>query len=288
MESLTMKASIAWWVRGVLVLGLLCACGTLSVQEEKQLGAQEQQQVRRQFQLLRDAVVVEYVRKLGADLVAHARPSPFEFRFYVIEDQNLNAFAVPGGAIYVHTGLILAAHDVSELAGVMGHEIGHVTARHVALQYNRARNTNVIAQLLAFVGAIFTGQPQATGLLAQLGASAYLNTFSQDAERQADQLGIETLVKAGYDPNGLVRMFETLQKESPGSRVPQFLSTHPTTPERIRNAKREIADFEKSGVAIGSKTDDGGRLELIQKRIRLVEGTETEPGTPEGEKRGPR
>jgi Zn-dependent protease with chaperone function len=108
-EGETMKAPLARWVRGVLVLGLLCACGTLSVPEEKELGAQEQQRVRRQFQLLRDPVVVEYVRKLGANLVANARPSPFEFRFYVIEDANLNAFAVPGGAVYVHTGLILAA-----------------------------------------------------------------------------------------------------------------------------------------------------------------------------------
>jgi predicted Zn-dependent protease len=183
---------------------------------------------------------------------------------------------VPGGAIYIHTGLILAANDVSELAGVMAHEMGHVTARHTAQQYRRARNTNVLAQIVAFVGAIWTGQPQATGLLAQLGASAYLNTFSQDAERQSDQLGIETLVKAGYDPYGMVRMFETLQTHASGPRVPQFLSTHPSTPERMANARKEIEDLRKSGIPIGSQRDDGGRLEIIQKRIRMIEGMDTE------------
>jgi predicted Zn-dependent protease len=271
-----MKGSRARSLGLVLLLGLGSACGTLSVQEEKQLGAQEQQQVRKQFQLLRDGVTVNYIRTLGAELVAHARPSRFEFRFYVVEDENLNAFAVPGGAIYVHTGLILAANDVSELAGVMAHEIGHVTARHSALQYRRARNTSVVAQIVGLAGAILTGQPQAAGLLTQIGASAYLNTFSQDAERQADQLGIETMVKADYDPYGLVRMFQTLQKESPGARAPQFLLTHPATPERIANAKKEIEAFERSGTPIGNNTDDGGRLEIIQKRIRLVEGTEKE------------
>jgi predicted Zn-dependent protease len=268
-----MKARFARGVALALVLVTAAGCGTLSVQEEKQLGALEQRRVRQNFQLLRDRVVVNYIRKLGEELVASARPSPFEFRFYVIEDENLNAFAVPGGAVYVHTGLILAANDVSELAGVMAHEIGHITARHSALQYKRARNTSIVAQILGFVGAVLTGQPQATGLVTELGARAYLNTFSQDAEREADKLGVETMIKAKYDPTGLVRFFETLQAENPGSRLPAFLSTHPATPERIKNARAEIA---AAGDVESGKADDGGRLEIIQERIRLIEGTEVE------------
>ncbi len=271
-----MRGFVSRWLVIVLLLGVTPACGTLSVQEEKQLGALEQRRVRQSFQLLRDRVVVNYIRKLGEELVSSAKPSPFEFRFYVIEDENLNAFAVPGGAIYVHTGLILAANDVSELAGVMAHEIGHITARHSALQYKRARNTSLVANIIGFVGAVLTGQPQAAGLVTELGARAYLNTFSQDAEREADQLGVDTMIKAGYDPYGLVRFFETLQAENSGPRLPAFLSTHPATPERVQNAKKEIEEVEKSGVEIGSKTDDGGRLDIIQERIRLIEGTEVE------------
>jgi predicted Zn-dependent protease len=271
-----MKGLISRWLAIALLVSVAPACGTLSVQEEKQLGALEQRRVRQNFQLLRDRVVVNYVRKLGEELVSSSKPSPFEFRFYVIEDENLNAFAVPGGAIYVHTGLVLAANDVSELAGVMAHEIGHITARHSALQYKRARNTSVVANIIGFIGAILTGQPQAAGLVSELGARAYLNTFSQDAEREADQLGVDALLKAGYDAYGLVRFFETLQAENAGPRVPGFLSTHPATPERIRNAKKEIEAVEKTGAEMGSKTDDGGRLEIIQERIRLIEGTEVE------------
>jgi predicted Zn-dependent protease len=233
--------------------------------------------VRQSAQLLRDRVVVNYIRKLGEDLVASARPSPFEFRFYVIEDENLNAFAVPGGAVYVNTGLILAANDVSELSGVMAHEIGHVTARHSAQQYKRVRNTSFVAQILGLLAAIATGQPQATGLATQLGVSAYLNTFSQDAEREADTLAVETMSKAGYDVYGLVRFFETLQHEIGGGfRGPQFLSTHPATPERIANTKKEIEKLTGGALNEGAKSSDSGRLEIIQERIRLIEGTEVE------------
>jgi predicted Zn-dependent protease len=266
------------------VLVLAAACGTLTVQQEKQLGAQEQRRVRQSAQLLRDRVVVNYIRKLGEDLVANSRPSPFEFRFYVIEDENLNAFAVPGGAIYVHTGLILAASDVSELSGVLAHEIGHITARHSAQQYKRVRNTSFVANLLQFVAAFLTGQPQITGLATQIGASAYLNTFSQGAEREADTLAVETLSKSGYDLYGLVRFFETLQAESgTGFRGPQFLSTHPATPERIANTKKEIEKITGGRVVEGNKANDAGRLEIIQERIRLIEGTEVEFDTFEDE-----
>jgi beta-barrel assembly-enhancing protease len=267
-----MMGSVARWIACALLLGATAGCGTLSVQEEKELGAQEQRRVRQSAQLFRDPVVVNYVRKLGEELSASSRPSPFKFRFYVIEDESLNAFAVPGGAIYVHTGLILAANDVSELAGVMSHEIGHITARHSAEQYKRLRNTSIFAQIVGFAAAVLTGQPQAAGLVTDLGARAYLNTFSQDAEREADTLGVETMVKAGYDPFGLVRFFQTLQGEGGGGGIPQFLSTHPATPERIKNTTKEI---EQVGVAEG-KTDDGGRFEIIQERIRLLEGTEVE------------
>jgi predicted Zn-dependent protease len=259
----------------LLSLSLATACGTLSVEDEKKLGHQVQRQVRDQFTLMRDRVVVNYIRDLGEGLVSSARPSPFDFRFFVVEDPGLNAFAVPGGAIYINTGLISEADDVSELIGVVAHEMGHVTARHVAENYNRQRATGVVAQVLTLAIAILTGSSigaqggqVATGLAAQ----AYLATYTRDAEREADRLAIETMVRGGWDPNGMNRMFLKLMEQSAGGfRAPQLLSSHPATAERMENVNSEIAKY---GELPRLRSTDGGRLEIIQKRIRLIVGTD--------------
>jgi len=116
----------------VLLASALTACGTLSVEDEKKLGAQYQAELRKQMIFVRDPVTVNYVRQFGEQLSGSARPSPFEFRFYVIEDEEINAFAIPGGAVYVNTGLLTKVHNGAELAAVLSHEMGHVTARHMA------------------------------------------------------------------------------------------------------------------------------------------------------------
>lgn len=256
-----------------LVLSLATACGTLSVDDEKKLGHQVQRQVRDQFTLMRDRVVVNYVRDLGEGLVASARPSPFEFRFFVVEDPALNAFAVPGGAIYVNTGLIREADDVSELVGVIAHEMGHVTARHVAENYNRSRATGVVAQVVTIAIAILTGSSigaQGGQIATGVAAQAYLASYTRDAEREADQLAIETMVRAGWDPTGMNRMFQKLMEQGGGG-MPQFLSSHPATGERIQNVDAEIARY---GSLPKLRRTDGGRLEIIQKRIELIVGTD--------------
>lgn len=256
---------------------LTAACAPLTVQEEQQLGREVQRQVRQQSQFVRDPVTVNYVRDLGEKLVEASAPSPFEFRFYVIEDEQLNAFAVPGGAIYVHTGLIMAVQDASELAGVMAHEIGHVTARHVAQMARRGRNTGLISQIGTILIAILTGSQlgaQAGSVVTGMAAQAYMSTYTQDAEREADRLGIDTMIRAGFDPNGMISMFETLKRDSAGRvRGPQFLSSHPATDERISNARMLIARREPLS---GLRRDDGGRLKIIQQRLELIIGTDVE------------
>jgi predicted Zn-dependent protease len=258
----------------VATLAAVAACGTLSVEDEKKLGAQAQREVRDHFQLFRDRVVVNYVRKLGDSLVAAAEPSPFEFRFYVVEDDQINAFAVPAGAIYVNTGTILATGDVSGLAGVMAHEIGHVTARHVAQLYNRQRNTGIGANILAIAIAILTGNPylaNAGQLATGVAATAYTSAYGREAEREADALGIETMIRAGYDPQGMVSVLEALAEEDGGGSALQFLANHPATAERIRNVQGHIAAAQPPP---GLRRDDGGKLEIIQERIRLLMGTD--------------
>jgi predicted Zn-dependent protease len=253
----------------------LTACGTLSVEEEKKLGAQYQTQLRQELTFVRDRVTVNYVREFGENLANSARPSPFEFRFYVVENDEINAFAIPGGAMYVHTGLLLAVKNGAELAAVLSHEMGHVTARHVANMYRRGQNTGFVANLFYLAIAILTGNPyiaQAGGLAGSIAGQAYLNVFTRDAEREADKLGVETMTNAGWNPNGMVTMFETLKKEYGSGSGPMFLSNHPATEERIENVKTEIKNYPDSDRL---KLDDQ-KLPIIQERLKLVLGTDTE------------
>lgn len=268
-------------IRGRLAASLLVAltaCGTLSVQEEKRLGHEAQRQIRSEYQMMRDRVVVNYVRELAATLVRASGPSPFEFRFYVVEDEEINAFAIPGGAIYIHTGVLLKAKDVSEVAGVIAHEIAHVTERHVAHLYRRQRNTGFGAQILTIAVAIVTGNPyitNASSIAGGMAAATYLGTFTRDAERESDAKAVETLVRAEYDPRGMVSFFETLRRDTAGGlKAPQFLSSHPATADRIANVSAMIRS--RGPLPESLRRTDGGRLEIIQRRIELVTGTDPE------------
>ena len=187
----------------------------------------------------------------------------------------MNAFAIPGGAMYVNTGLIQSVKNASELAGVLSHEMGHVTARHVAKMANRGRNTGFVANIFYILVAILTGNPylaNAGGLAGSVAGSAYMNTYTRDAEREADALAVETMVHAGWNPEGMVTMFETLQSESGGFDGPQFLSSHPATEERIENVQRDIAKYPGSD----KLRSDDGKLSIIQERLKLIIGTDRE------------
>jgi beta-barrel assembly-enhancing protease len=267
-------------IRQTVALGLigltLTACGTISVEEEKKLGAQYQAQARKEFTFVRDPVTVNYIREFGASLVKGARPSPFEFRFFLIEDEEINAGAAPGGAMYVNTGLLLAASNGAELAGVLSHEMGHVTARHVAKSVNQQRGTGFIAQIFIMAVYILTGGnpilTNAGGMVGSVGAQAFLTSFTRDDEREADSLAVETMVNSGWNPEGFVTMFETLKREQGDGGGPQFLSSHPATDERIENIQREILKYPGSDKL---RLADP-KLPIIQERLKLILGTDRE------------
>jgi predicted Zn-dependent protease len=246
------------------------ACGTLSIPQERKLGEDANRQIRQQVKLLRDRVVHDYVANLGGEIVAAAGPQPFEYEFYVVEDDQINAFALPAGFIYVHTETILKARNVSELAGVVGHEVGHVARRHIAQNYNRQRNTGILHQI-AVIGAGVAGGSTAAGavnLLGGVAGVAYLNTFGREAEADADAFAVEVLPRAGYDPRGLVSFFDTLAREG-GAGGPSFLSSHPAPKDRIQATSALIA---AARLPPNLEVSDGGRLEIIQQRIRLLVG----------------
>ncbi len=256
----------------------LGACAPLTVNEERQLGSQIAMQMRREIVLLRDRTVEGYVRDIGEDILRAAGPQPFEYRFYVVENGEINAFAAPAGFIYIHTGTVLKARNVSELSGVIAHEIGHVAKRHIAQNYARAKGTNLGYQALVLAASMLGGGAAASA--AQMGggvaAMAYLNSFGREAEMEADAFAVAVLPPAAYHPDGLLTFFETLQYES-GSRTAGFLSSHPATSDRIGATRARIAAQPS---AAGLRVNDGGRLEIIQRRIVLLTGGAAAPGSP--------
>src|SRR2546430_1552328 len=219
----------------------VCSSDLYSLEREISLGKSLAQEVERSSKLIDDPVVTEYVNRVGQNLVRNS-DAKVPFTIKVIDSDEVNAFALPGGFFYVNSGLILRAQEESELAGVMAHEISHVTARHGTCQATKGE----LMQLASIPAMIFIPYTMAGYALYQglnMAIPLTFLKFSRDAEREADFLGIQYMYKAGYDPNSYVTFFERLQaddKRRPGT-IPKVFSTHPPTPERIENTQKEIA-----------------------------------------------
>jgi len=250
----------------LLAATLLAGCAPLTVAEENQLGAEIAQQTRSQLLFIRDSVVLDYVRAIGAKLVAAAGPQPFEYHFEVVEDDDINAFAAPAGHIYIHTATILAARDVSELASVLAHEVGHVSLRHIARNYERRRGASTLHQASVLAASVF-GYGGLANLGGGLAAIAVLNSFTRSDESAADEFAIGVMVRAGYDPDGLARFLEVVAEEERAGRPPELFSSHPDTEERIADAAALVAAQPRPP---GLRTTDRGRLEIIQRRIEVL------------------
>ena len=212
-----------------------------SLEREIALGKQLAQQVEHSAKMVDDPIVTEYVNRVGQNLVRNS-DARVPFTIKVIDSDEVNAFALPGGFFYVNSGLILRAQEESELAGVMAHEISHVTARHGTKENTKGQILQLATIPLILLGPggwAGYGIYQATNFALPM---TYLK-FSRDAEREADFLGLQYMYKAGYDPNAYVTFFERIQADErrrPGT-IPKVFSSHPPTPERIANSQKEIA-----------------------------------------------
>jgi len=257
-----------------------------SLEREIALGKQLAQEVERSAKMVDDPIVVDYVNKVGQNLVRNS-DARVPFTIKVIDSDQINAFALPGGFFYVYSGLILHADEESELAGVMGHEIAHVAARHGTRNATKMELTQLaMIPAMIFIPYTWAGYAMYEGLQFAIPIS-YLK-FSRDAERQADFLGLQYMYKAGYDPNSYITFFEKIQAEErrrPGS-IPKVFADHPPTAERIRNIQEEIARILPSRgeyIVTTSEFDTvKARLRMIQNRSKL---TPTDPSKPSLRKR---
>lgn len=218
-----------------------CKMNWFSIEKEIGLGKSLAQEVERSSKLIDDPVVTEYVNRVGQNLVRNS-DAKVPFTIKVIDSDEVNAFALPGGFFYVNSGLILRAQEESELAGVMAHEISHVTLRHGTCQATKGELMQLASiPAMIFIPYSWAGYAMYQGL--NLAVPLTFLKFSRDNEREADYFGIQYMYKAGYDPNSYVSFFERIQadeKRRPGT-IPKVFSTHPPTPERIGNTQKEIA-----------------------------------------------
>ena len=252
-----------------------------SLEHEIALGKSLAQEVEKSSKLIDDPVVTEYVNRVGQNLVRNS-DARVPFTIKVIDSDEVNAFALPGGFFYVNSGLILRAQEESELAGVMSHEIAHVAARHGTKNATKGE-----AMQLAMIPLMLLGPGGWAGYgiyeAASLAIPVTYLKFSRDAEREADFLGLQYMYKAGYDPNAYVTFFERIQadeKRRPGT-IPKVFSTHPPTPDRIESSQKEIARILPNRPEYIVTTSE---FDSVKSRLRNImfarKATDNAPGKP--------
>jgi predicted Zn-dependent protease len=216
---------------------------SMTTEEEEKLGKRVLLEIKKGANFVGDLNVEAFIEKVGYSLVDQVGPTPFEFKFYVINDPDPNSFAVPGGYIFINTGIIVLAENEQEIAGVLAHEISHVTQRHINRMIEKSKVLN-IATLAAMVAGMLAGRggegSQAAVSMATATEGALTLKFSREIETDADQHGLNLLIKAGYDPDGMINLFMRLEKLSlaMAPKVPGYLLNHPAIEDRISLLER--------------------------------------------------
>lgn len=254
-------------IPGCLAIGLLTACA-VSQQQEVELGANTAAQVSAELPLIHDAAVVSYVNSLGNQLAAATDQRDLAWHFTVVDSKEVNAFALPGGYIYVNRGLIERATNMSELAGVIGHEIGHVTKRHSVEQMQQTQEANVgLALLCTLTKVCESGAGQAA---INVGGSALFAKFSRTDEAEADAEAVATTIKAGISPNGIPAMFRILlsQRQSNPGALDAFFASHPLEESRIAATEAQIKRY--SAAQLQGLTKDTPAFQSFRRRLQSL------------------
>jgi predicted Zn-dependent protease len=240
---------------GVLALGLLVLGCEVSQDEEVQLGRQNAEQVDAQLPLVRDPVATNYVQQLGLSIARTTDRADLDWRFRIIDSRQVNAFALPGGFIYVNRGLIERAEQLDELAGVLGHEIGHVVQRHSVRQMEKQTKTGVAVEFGCRLTNLCSSEVARAAI--QVGGAALFARYSRQDEAEADSVALEFVIDAGIDPRGIPSLFKQLIEERRRSpmRIEGFFASHPLEEDRIVATERAIAALDPS-VFQGLRQDD--------------------------------
>lgn len=268
-------------IAALALLGLLLSSGAgraqtvvrpgfnlMTVQQDIDLGKQSAVQVERQIPMVTSPAVTQYVARLGAKLARYAPGAQYPYQFKVVNLSDINAFALPGGFIYIHRGLIERTRTEGELAGVMAHEISHVALRHQTSQVSKAYLTKAGVGIL---GGLLGSRSRSTGGIVEAVGGVGLNALflrnSRSAEEQADIVGAQIMSKAGYDPMDMARFFETLRQEAGGNpgKLAQFFSDHPAPANRAERVRREASLL---GPVRG--TAPAGDIELARSELRRM------------------
>jgi len=255
----------------------------MSEADEIRVGAEEHPKIIKQFggEYL-DRPLNAYIRNIGKKLAAISEIPNLPYRFTILNDERVNAFAVPGGYVYITRGLLALAENEAEVAGVLAHEIGHITARHTAQRYSTTVATNIGLTVIGVIGSA-AGLPSGLGRIASVGAQAAIQGYSRQQELEADMLGVRYMTRMGYDPNAMTSFFHKLDAHSKLEATLQgqdgvshnIMSTHPRTADRIRQAIK----LTRAKRVAGSRN---GREEYLDRIDGMVFGDDTEQGVRKG------
>lgn len=271
------RSRAAAWACLALLFVSSCWCGEgvnrgdlniIPIEQEWELGNTMAAELAAQLPLTDDPAVAGFVGGIGQRLVESTESTALPWHFYVVADPSVNAFAIPGGHVYVNTGLIRAVQSTDELASVLAHEVAHVTARHSTERLTKAFGLNKLLQLLVGDSPGLLEQ-----IVAQIAGRGTLAKFSRDDEREADALGLRYLTEAGYHPWAMTAMFRTLleQQERSPSRLEQFFSTHPMTEERLQAVEELLEADHADEEPIDPEADPA--LRAVQERAAQIEGS---------------
>ena len=256
---------------GVALAVTLTACG-VSTQQEIEMGTQYSQQINSQLPIVQDPELNRYINVLG-DSIARltSRTDITEanaWHFYIVDSKEVNAFAVPGGFVYVNRGLIERTQRMDQLAGVLGHEIGHVVKRHSIQQMQQQQGANIGVTLACVLTSICNNQAGQAAI--QVGGTALFARFSRGDESEADEEGIRNVIRAGISPNGIPEMFQILinERQSNPSAVDAFFATHPLEESRIADTQRLIATYDPA--ILRSLATDSKNYQTFKARVRSL------------------
>ena len=252
---------------GVPIFNAANPAYAITLEEEQKLGDQVLGEVEAHFTLIRDPLLLDYLNRIGQETLQKAGPIPYPFRFYLIKDPQLNAFSVPGGHVFITTGILEIMDSEGELAGLLGHEIAHVTSHHIAKRMEQQKKIG-LATMAAILASIFAGDPRIASAVITSSMATGISLslkYSREDEEEADNYGFKTMTREGFSPEGMTDLLAKLRKwGSFGSdTIPAYMLTHPGTEDRIAQIESLKRKYENQGPWTRASSEDFRRFQIL-------------------------